>query len=151
MTPEIEAFVKAKSEGIRHSGRGFYEHLRGTYELLAGAPERVRYAGLCHSIYGTNVFKTAAVPAANRHEVIAVIGAEAERLAYIFCSCNRPSALIKAARNGPPFHVGMFDLTGQDLLDLLTIEEANLIEQSSLGIVSEVQRARRAMQEWNRA
>ena len=43
----------------RHlAGRTLLDHLRSTYELLAGwqAPEEIALAGLFHSIYGTQAF-----------------------------------------------------------------------------------------------
>ena len=62
LNPAIESFVRDKADGVGHSGRTFYQHLRGTYDLLDGAPDYVRLAGLCHSIYGTNAFKRAVIP-----------------------------------------------------------------------------------------
>jgi len=147
LNPAIESFVRDKADGVGHSGRTFYQHLRGTYDLLDGAPDYVRLAGLCHSIYGTNAFKRAVIPMSMRSAVRDVIGDDAERLAFIFCSCNRPIALIRAAKQGAPYFVldrhskRRIDLSPQDLSDLLWIEMANLTEQESFRMLSEVQHA----------
>jgi hypothetical protein len=104
---------------VRHSGRTLFDHLKGTYELLASwdAPEDVQLAGLFHSVYGTRVFKYQCLRPtnANRALIRNLIGERAERLAYIFCISDRPN----------------FQADGLDLEDLLLIERANLQEQSS--------------------
>jgi len=136
----IELFVREKAGETRHSGRTFFEHLMGTYDLLVaqGAPVYVCLAGLCHSIYGTNAFKHASVPASERKSVIDAIGPKAERLAWIFCACRRPMALVDAFVSGEPYQVinrhsgEAIDLSRRELLDLLTIEVANLVEQDAV-------------------
>jgi hypothetical protein len=144
----IETFVRALANGKSHTGRPFFEHLKGTHDMLehSGAREAVCLAGLCHSIYGTNAFKEASVAATEmeRMDVIAMIGYEAERLAYIFCSTERPLAFIEAAERGEPYRMvnrrdgRSFDLSPTDLHDLLQIEAANLSEQGSLAMLPRV-------------
>lgn len=143
---EIDTFLRDRTAGIKHSGRTLYDHLKGTYDLLSGmeALEHVRLAGLFHSIYGTNVFRTQAV--SDRNEVREVIGHRAERLVYIFCSCNRPRELIDASHRDSHTVVDRHDgkvitLTPQDMCDLLTIEYANLTEQNSMQLVPQVRDA----------
>lgn len=144
----IEEFVRSLSNDVRHSGRNFYDHLRGTHDLLemAGASKDVCLAGLCHSIYGTNVFKHAVVSItdADRDRVASMIGNYAERLAYIFCSSNRPVAFIEAAERGAPYWLvnrrngDIFMLSTRELYDLLQIEGANLAEQGSTQMIPRV-------------
>lgn len=147
--PHIDSFLRDRTANIRHGGRSLYEHLKGTHDLLAkdGAPDYVCLAGLFHSIYGTNVFRARAVDLDDRHEVCALIGEDAEWLAYVFCACNRPHVLIDAAWRDPPhvivdrFADQKFALSAQDLRDLLRIELANLTEQGSMEMVPLIQRA----------
>jgi hypothetical protein len=143
---EIDKFVRDRSDGVSHSGRTFYEHLKGVYDLLEkdSAPVRVCLAGLCHSIYGTNIFQHASTPLADRERVAELIGKDAERLAYIFCSCARPWAFVEAAEKGSPYQVrnrrdgSMIALSLMDLCDLLEIEEANLKEQGGGKLLQKV-------------
>lgn len=137
---EINSFLRSHTLGIVHSGRSLYQHLKGTHKILedAHAPEHICLAGMFHSIYGTNVFRPQAITLENRATVAKTIGQHAERLAYIFCACNRPRALIDASY-GEPYEVldrytgHIIPLTKEDLYGLLTIELANLMEQKSGG------------------
>lgn len=146
---EIDTFLRERTGGIKHSGRTLYDHLKGTHALLknAKALEHVCLAGLFHSIYGTNIFRTQALKLDARTEVSKVIGDRAERLAYIFCSCNRPQVLIEEAALSPPYRVKdrhsgeTIVLTVGDLHDLLTIELANLVEQDSQQMLPQVAQA----------
>lgn len=133
----IEDFVLLKAGDTRHSGRSFFEHLTGVHELLErqGASVHVCLAGLCHSIYGTNIFKHQAARLIERDQVARVIGEKAERLAFIFCSCERPQALVEAIKRGLPYQVidrrdgSVIALSPADMRDLLDIELANQVEQ----------------------
>lgn len=94
-------------------------------------------AGLFHSIYGTRHFKHKAWPLTDRGAIRAVIGREAEWLAYLFCATARPKAFLDAAESDQPRLVtDMFRdvellLPPGELRDLLEIEAANLVEQDS--------------------
>lgn len=109
----------------RHSGRTLYDHLKGTYDLLNawGNPPGVCLGGLFHSIYGTNRFHFQSLQPWERPRLRELIGERAERLAWIFCTVNRPSVWFSE----PDFD----DLKDGDLADLIEIEAANLIEQGS--------------------
>jgi hypothetical protein len=72
--------------------------------------------GLFHSIYGTVHFRHQSWPLSDR----ATIGDEAENLAYLFCTLDRPRVLVEKAAAGSRAAV---------LLDLLEIEAANLLDQ----------------------
>jgi hypothetical protein len=136
---KIVAFLHEQTKDVTHSGRTFFEHLVGVHDLLQQrrAPSYVCLAGLFHSIYGTNVFRHQTVPINNRDLIVDLIGEHAELLAFIFCSCERPKALIQAAQRGPPYRVinqrdgEMIPLAPIDMLALLIIEDANLEEQGS--------------------
>ena len=121
---------------VRHSGRDFYTHLKGTHDLLRAwkNPEPVCLAGLFHSIYGTSHFRHAAFPIVKRDVIRDLIGEEAEFLAYVFCVAQRPEAFL--AQAGSPetairdHHAGaLIRLQSATLNQLLEIEAANLLEQ----------------------
>ena len=90
------------SEQAPHSGRTLLLHLQGTHDLLKtwGNPPCVCLAGLFHSIYGTNAFRRRSLGADQRPSLRAAIGVEAEALAWIFCSIQRPRAILRALQGG---------------------------------------------------
>lgn len=119
-----------------HSGRHLIDHLVGVHDLLeawGNKPEICR-AGLFHSIYGTNIFTHRSAGFDQRPVIRAAIGAPAERLAYLFCSVDRPLALLQALiRHSPilPDMVAGGDVPVEawELAALLEIEVANFLEQ----------------------
>lgn len=147
--PEIDSFLHERTGNIKHSGRTLYDHLKGTHDILEQAKtlNHVCWAGLFHSIYGTNVFRSQAVPLEERAEIRRLIGKRAEDLAYVFCACNRPQVLLQEASHDPPYKVKdrftgyTLELTVADLYDLLTIELANLSEQKSLQMLPQMMNA----------
>ena len=67
------------------------QHLQGTHAILAAwrQPSRVMLAGLLHSAYSTDAFEHAVFRTDERQVVQALIGDEAEHLAFLFCGTNR--------------------------------------------------------------
>jgi len=136
--PRFERFltVDLGTRGIRHSGRDFYTHLKGTHDLLevwGNRPEVCR-AGLFHSVYGTAKFKRRVVPFARRDLVRDLIGSEAEALAYVFCVTARPASLLALIGSEQRVLLDrqtqrLIALSQRQLDDLLEIEAANLCEQ----------------------
>jgi hypothetical protein len=125
-----------RTQGVRHSGRDFYTHLKGTHDLLQvwQNPEPVCIAGLFHSIYGTWHFRHKAFPITSRHVIRDLIGEEAEFLAYVFCVTERPKDFLANAGSAEiaiqDHHAGdLIRLSHSQLSKLLEIEAANLIEQ----------------------
>jgi hypothetical protein len=152
---KIKDFLLPRIRDIKHSGRTFYDHLKGTYDLLTQrhAPDYVCIAGLFHSIYGTNAFQRQSVLLSERDKIIEVIGPQAERLAFIFCCCDRPRVFVNAVRKGPPYQIvnrhdgSLMPLSVTDMSDLLDIEVANLVDQGGgpwLGQVVEAQQLLRS-------
>lgn len=136
LSPQIDFLRAHLADQIRHSGRTFLEHLQGTHDLLKawGCDEAVCTGGLFHSIYGTNAFTTQCIPLERRDEIRELIGEPAERLAYLFCTCDRPRAFIEALEGKPVGnrHDGSRSVFDPELLrQLIEIECANLIEQGS--------------------
>lgn len=128
------------ADRIAHGKSSLYEHLAGVHALLKAwqNPDFVCLAGLFHSIYGTVQFQHATLPFDNRHPVHNLIGPEAERLAYLFCVTDRPSSLIQQWERSDftvtDRHLGLqVSLDRQDMLFLLEIEAANLVEQRAGG------------------
>ena len=128
------------ADELIHSGRHFLTHLEGTYLILRrwGLSESVCYAGLFHSIYGTDSFKRNPLPLEKRDELKALIGAEAEQLAYLFGSVRRITLFEPTApqcirfRDDAP-HVPIIE---KEWVALLHMEYANTLEQvSELGVL----------------
>jgi hypothetical protein len=87
---------------LKHNGEeAFDEHLVAVQSVLRswGAPDALGSAALFHSIYGTEGFQGYALPLAQRSEIASLIGARAERLAWIFCMVDRAS--VDATVTGP--------------------------------------------------
>lgn len=121
------------ADRLLHSGRQFLAHLEGTYRLLRrwGLPEPVYYAGLFHSMYGTDGFKRNALTMDDRHEVRALIGEESERLVYLFCSIRRISMFESGAPQGIRFREAArhTPIAQHEWVALLHIEYANTLDQ----------------------
>jgi hypothetical protein len=76
---------------VGHSGSSLWDHLIGTYEILCrwGADVDVQLAGLSHSIYSTQYFRTRIASPTTRAKVAGVIGVSAERISHAFCRLDR--------------------------------------------------------------
>ena len=118
-----------------HSGRTLRDHLIGTYEMLAewGCPDHVATAGLFHSIYGTASYRNASTEFSKRDAVRAVIGDDAEELAYLFCIADRRGFFHETGHASPlvwdRVEEKLVETTPQRINELLDVEAANLIEQ----------------------
>jgi hypothetical protein len=121
------------SAQAKHSGASLWTHLLGTFEILSawGAPPPVCVAGLIHSIYATQYFRTAIISPARRREVAALVGARAERLAHLFCVVERQSIRSTSGVGTLVSHHGGRTLTvpASVLRDLRLIDLANETEQ----------------------
>ena len=85
----------------RKGSRPLLSHLIGTQELLkhAGYPPSICTAGLLHSVYGTNRFTIVCIDPKERGHVRSLAGDEAERLAWLFHTINRPRTLHDAMKS----------------------------------------------------
>jgi hypothetical protein len=128
---------KGASE-TQHSGRTLLDHLMGTWKLMhnAGLRDVLCLAGLFHSVYGTNAFRTITVTAQERTAVRQLIGNEAESLAWIFGNIPRPRVLMSAlTKDGETALTNRLlerfadHVNCHTVRDLLAIECANLLEQ----------------------
>ncbi|KWF03158.1 GNAT family N-acetyltransferase [Burkholderia pseudomultivorans] len=133
---QVAFLVETGAGQVSHSGRTFLDHLLGVKDLLKrwGCDVDVQAAGLFHSVYGTNRFKTTLVGLHARPLVAQLIGREAEELAFLFCSSERPQAWLDACATGKLVdrRSGKAKAVPKALLGrLIEMECANLIEQSS--------------------
>jgi hypothetical protein len=133
----LEALQKMGTADTSHSGRTLLNHLEGTYKLLRkwGNREEVCRGGLFHSIYGTQFFRTQTADLSERKEIRALIGFEAEELAYLFCLADRKKLILWNFERLNKF-VWVNRLTSQEeiiteqvLRGLVEIEFANDLEQ----------------------
>jgi hypothetical protein len=119
-----------------HPSGTLLKHLRGTYDILEGwsCPEYLCLAGLYHSVYGTETFRTETIPLDARDQVREAIGERAEEIAFLYCAIRRSSLYENLehgapgtleGRNGERRPIGG---VGQ-LADLMTLDLANRIEQ----------------------
>jgi hypothetical protein len=134
---------------VEHPSGTLAHHLHGTYDLLASwsCSEPVCLAGLYHSVYGTEFFRTETLALDARERVKEAIGESAEQLAFLFCVMRR-SSLYENLDRGAPYSVVDRE-GGQHALDgigqfaaLLTLDVANRLEQLERSPLSATQRAR---------
>ncbi|MBR8057487.1 GNAT family N-acetyltransferase [Burkholderia dolosa] len=133
---QVAFLVETGAGQVSHSGRTFLDHLLGVENLLKRweCDVDVQAAGLFHSVYGTNRFKTTLVGLHARPLVAQLIGREAEELAFLFCSSERPQAWLDACATGKLVdrRSGRAKAVPKALLGrLIEMECANLIEQGS--------------------
>lgn len=139
--PELENALalleEIGAEDVDHPRGTLADHLRGTYDILKawGCSTDVTLAGLYHSVYGTDVFKTVALAPDARDKVVAAIGEDAERLAYVYCALVRESLYDNLRTGGPPYRVRNrrdhtpIDLSLDEYAKIVTIDFANRLEQ----------------------
>lgn len=114
-------YLKLKCNNIMHTRNcSLYEHLSNTFYILKhlNQSKEVCYAGLFHSIYGTEYFNPQIF--SDESEIISLIGEKANQLVKCFSVGNRDTAIIE----------NFFNLPAEDHLNLLYILYANIIEQS---------------------
>ena len=115
---------------LTHDSRvPFLSHLVGD----PPAPRRVGTfpdlcdAGLFHSVYGTEFFPTAAL--VSRSEVRLVIGARAERLAWLWCTIRRDTIDATAGTAVDRHSGGLVALAPGELSGIATLWAADTVEQ----------------------
>jgi hypothetical protein len=135
--PDTKAAAGKRRELLHSLGFGdlmhdshvpFLSHLGATRRLLVtwGSRPALSDAGLFHSVYGTEYFEPDRV--AGRAEVTALIGPEAERLAWLWCSIRRDT--IDVDRCCVQLRDGTTEpLTPEEVSDLATLWAADTVEQ----------------------
>ncbi|MBL1116950.1 hypothetical protein JK364_31885 [Streptomyces sp. 110] len=92
---------------IAHPGGStLLAHLQRVRARLAawGARPELQLAGLCHAFYGTDGFPVTLLPLGRRGELVAVIGAEAEAIVYLYASCDRKATCPALGDPDAVFH-----------------------------------------------
>jgi aspartate beta-hydroxylase len=86
-------FLRSEGAGdLGHAGsRTLLAHLVSSYEIAKRWEQStvIAHAALVHSVYGTDVYARPLLPLTRRHELITLIGEQAERLAYLFAVTPR--------------------------------------------------------------
>ena len=100
-----ESLAARGAAAIPHPGGTLLAHLERVHALLArwGARPALRYAGLCHAFYGTDGFAVALGDPSRRDELAALVGEQAERLVYLYASCDRGFSYPALAEPDGPF------------------------------------------------
>jgi len=133
---ELAFLAAAGAAETAHPSGTLMAHLRGTRDLLArwGCASPLCAAGLYHSVYGTEAFRTATVAPDERERIREQIGAEAEHLVHLYGVIVRRSLYANLARQAPYHAVDR--VTGErialdvgELRDLVTLDLANRLEQ----------------------
>ncbi len=117
--------------GVQHdSGVAFLAHLGGVRSLLHewGARPQLCDAGLFHSVYGTEYFD-AGITGVSRDEVRAVIGDEAEAVAWLWCTVRRDTIDAVTCTAVDRFSGEPIDVTAQQVVDLAELWVADMVEQ----------------------
>lgn len=99
------AFLRGYSaDRVPHPGGTLLDHLAGTCALLHawGSSPWLCLAGLCHAAYGTGGFPRALIGLDQRATLQTIIGSTAERLVYLYCSCDREHLYPRLGDELPP-------------------------------------------------
>jgi hypothetical protein len=126
-----------------HGRSTLLRHLTGTHAILErwAQPAHVRLAGLLHSIYATDGFAHALVDPSERSLIRELVGADAERLVFLFCSIDRrdlfsaiaaaPDDLTSTVRLPRRGDATPIDITPAEAGGLLVLYLANEAEQTA--------------------
>ncbi|MGP4024847.1 DUF6817 domain-containing protein [Actinomadura sp. 3N407] len=100
-----ELLLALGADRLEHPGGTLYAHLRRVHALLSewGARPELRLAGLFHAFYGTDGFGPALGDPHRRGELTEVVGVEAERLVYLYASCDRSRSYPHLTSPDGPF------------------------------------------------
>tara|TARA_R110000868_G_scaffold120202_5_gene319034 strand:+ start:3738 stop:4739 length:1002 start_codon:yes stop_codon:yes gene_type:complete len=135
---KLQRFLfRKKVYALPHNRGNLFDHLLRTYDFLkeADAPEHLCLAGGAHSLFGTQVYKNAALRAHEEGELIKIIGPRAAELVKIFAKIFRAKDL-----EAPLAEKG-FDGVDPVTRALCILDGANLLEQQSLGRFPHLQKA----------
>ena len=124
-------------DDVPHTNKTYLGHLIAVHNKLAawGCPPDVCLAGLFHSIYGTELFQGFKLGEDRRSELVAIIGARAEKLAYVNCFMDRATLDAAALLACGPYAVRhresgeMVPLTDAEFDDLCRVHLADYLEQ----------------------
>jgi len=138
---DVEGYLRSLGAGeAAHVNVSLIEHLEATAALLRawGQREAVCLAGMCHAAYGTDGFQRALLEPGARRSLAERIGADAERLAYLYGACERerfhPRLGTPGERSMPDRFTGEeVPLSADDIAALCEITIANECELAQGG------------------
>jgi hypothetical protein len=90
---------------VEHSQKTYLGHLVNLFRLMEaeGCSDEACRAGMFHSIYGTELFQGFKLPLESRGQIRELIGARAERIAYLNCAMDRTSFDEAAGGDGDTY------------------------------------------------
>lgn len=91
--PLLDFLMALGIDKVAHTEKTYLAHLVNVHRLMetSGCSPELCLAGMAHSIYGTQQFQSFKIPLERRPELQALIGARAEKLAYLNCAMDRPT------------------------------------------------------------
>jgi hypothetical protein len=132
---KIQFLIARQAAEREHSASILISHLIGTRDVLSrwGARQAVCYAGLFHSVYGTQSYRSL-VELDQRKNIQHLIGEEAEGLAYLFCAMTRRAFIYNLDSKDKRYIHDRFTgkwtfITQTDMQDICNIVVANWLEQ----------------------
>jgi len=92
-----ESLLRRRADIVLHGHSTLYQHLIATFTILEawGMSEEVCLAGLVHSAYSTDRFRTRLFTHGERAVVEQMVGTEAEKLAFLFSQVQRDDLFRK--------------------------------------------------------
>ncbi|MDB5093012.1 MAG: hypothetical protein JWO85_1113 [Candidatus Eremiobacteraeota bacterium] len=139
----LAVLAERGADAVPHGRSSLLRHLTGTHAILErwAQPAHVRSAGLLHSVYATDTFTQALVDPSERALIRDLVGADAERLIFLFCSIERrdlfsaiaaaPDDLASTVRLPQRDNATPIDVAPAEAGDLLVLYLANEAEQSA--------------------
>ena len=129
--------VELGVEQVGHTEKTYLSHLISVHRDLRswGCDDDVCYAGMFHSIYGTERFQKFTLSMDRRGEIRNLIGDRAERLAFVNCVMDRPTFDEAVQHGTAPFVINdrltnkSIELSHQDFDDLCRIHLCDWLEQ----------------------
>lgn len=119
---------------FEHLNGDLLTHLKGTQKLLKhwGANTVICDAGLYHAAYGTAGFEQSMISLNRRDKIAAIIGKQAERLVYLYSSCDRDYTFAHITSEKiefrDRFNDSYFELASKQMTDFCELTVANEME-----------------------
>ena len=134
----VQFLTDLGTESIGHSGdKKYLAHLVSVFNDVRswGGSQYLARSGMFHSIYGTQLFQGFTLPVERRHELKALIGEDAEWIAFLNCFVHR-EPFDQAILDGSTDYVvhnretgESYQLTEQNWKDLIFLHLCDWLEQ----------------------
>ncbi|MBT8144865.1 MAG: tetratricopeptide repeat protein [Gammaproteobacteria bacterium] len=134
---KIAFLERFSADEVAHSEHNLISHLDGVRQVLVewDESESLCDAGLFHSVYGTESFPTSVLPHGLRDRVRALIGDDAERLAWLFGVMRKNQFYAQLGEQRDEYRLQSriddqwVTLTPQEFTNLVRLMVANWFEQ----------------------